>query len=214
MSDEDEALWRIATTGVTPLGEKKGSKNGQKSAAGLPEELAEGSDLRDFAPFCASNAPDCGSLSQEEILEKKRENFVKTSHLPDENSLEKVQILKNEANCLSGYVHSMDQGLFKRLTRGEVPFTDRLDLHGYYEGDAWLATMDFLHEAFSQGHRCVLVICGKGRGWGAAGDMGVIKSQLAGWLATHPKVLAFHTASRRDGGTGAVYAYLRRNKTA
>jgi DNA-nicking Smr family endonuclease len=212
MSDEDEALWRIATAGVTPLGAKKGSGKGQKSAAGLPEELAEGADLQDFAPFCAQNAPGCVDVHEEKTPHKKEENFGGSAHFADEKSPESVQILKNEAICLSGCVQSMDQGLFKRLTKGEVPFTDRLDLHGYYEGDAWLAAMDFLHEAFSHGHRCVLLICGKGKGWGAAGDMGIIKSQLAGWLSAHPKVLAFHTAHRRDGGTGAVYVYLRRNR--
>jgi DNA-nicking Smr family endonuclease len=41
--------------------------------------------------------------------------------------------------------------------------------------------------------------------------MGVIKFQIAGWLAGHPRVLAFHTALPQDGGTGAIYVYLRRH---
>jgi DNA-nicking Smr family endonuclease len=93
---------------------------------------------------------------------------------------------------------------------GKPPPTAMLDLHGVREGDAWLKLRHWLSEAQTEDHRCVLVITGKGRGYGPDANMGVLKAQIAVWLAAHPSVLGFHTALPRDGGTGAVYVLLRR----
>ena len=76
-----------------------------------------------------------------------------------------------------------------------------------------MAVMDYLHDAHASGHRCVLIVSGKGKGYGDDGDMGIIKSQMATWLSHHPKVLAFHSAIPRDGGSGAIYVYLKRDRT-
>lgn len=123
-----------------------------------------------------------------------------------------LQVYRNEAECLFGAVVGMDEGQVRKLKKGQIQPTDCLDLHGFLEGDAWLALMDYLHAAADAEHRCVMVVHGKGRGYGANGDMGVIKAQMAQWLAHHPRVLAFHTAIPRDGGAGAVYVYLRRRR--
>lgn len=123
-----------------------------------------------------------------------------------------LNILSNTAACLSGLAHGLPQALLKDLSRGIHSPTATLDLHGLREGDAWLRLMNWLHEAADHDHRCVLVVTGKGRGYGISGDMGLIKSQTAGWLAAHPKVQAFHSAQPHHGGQGAVYVYLKRRK--
>ena len=121
-----------------------------------------------------------------------------------------LKIVSNTAARLAGWVANFDLKLAKDLADGKVPCSAMMDLHGMYEGDAYLHLMNWLQEASHQDHRCVLVICGKGSGYGPARDMGLLKAQMAGWLANHPAVLAFHTAQPRDGGAGAVYVYLRR----
>lgn len=117
----------------------------------------------------------------------------------------------NTAALISGHHPAFDAALFKKLARGQLRPTAILDLHGLGEGDAWLQLADFLHECVLKSHRCALIIHGKGTGYGPGRDMGVIKVQIAGWLAAHPKVQAFHTALPHDGGTGALYAYLKRH---
>jgi DNA-nicking Smr family endonuclease len=121
-----------------------------------------------------------------------------------------LAILSRDADCLSGLADNLDAKLLKDLARGAHPPTAMLDLHGHREGNAWLKLMNWLDAAADNDHRCVLVITGKGRGYGPAADMGLLKAQTPQWLASHPKVMAFHTALPRDGGTGAVYVYLKR----
>jgi DNA-nicking Smr family endonuclease len=60
----------------------------------------------------------------------------------------------------------------------------------------------------ADGHRCVLVIHGKGEG--ADGGMGVIKGHIGTWLSQSGHVLAYETAQPRDGGSGALYVLLRK----
>lgn len=118
----------------------------------------------------------------------------------------------NTAACLAGLADGLPPSLLKDLALGKHRPTASLDLHGLQEGDAWLRLMNWLHQAADHDHRCVLVITGKGRGYGPAGDMGIIKAQAGQWLAGHPHVQAFHTAQPRDGGSGAVYVYLKRRR--
>lgn len=120
-------------------------------------------------------------------------------------------IQSNTAQLISGHHPNFDKPLFKKLSLGQIRPTAILDLHGLGEGDAWLQLVDFLHECTLKDHRCALIIHGKGTGYGPNRDMGVIKVQIAAWLAGHPKVQAFHTALPQDGGSGALYAYLKRH---
>lgn len=116
----------------------------------------------------------------------------------------------NTAQRIAGCAPHLESGLFKKLGQGLIRPTAVLDLHGLGEGDAWMQLIDFLHVAVTRDCRCALIIHGKGTGYGPNRDMGVIKYQIASWLAAHPKVLAFHTSLPQDGGTGALYVYLRR----
>lgn len=121
-----------------------------------------------------------------------------------------IPITSNTADRISGHAEGVDPHIIKTLAKGTIRPTVMLDLHGHGEGDAWLQLVDFLHNCVVADHRCALIIHGKGTGYGAARNMGVIKFQIGGWLASHPKVLAFHTAILTDGGTGAIYVYLKR----
>jgi len=61
--------------------------------------------------------------------------------------------------------------------------------------------------------RCILIVCG--RGLNSAGRQPVLKQNLVTWLTRAPLkriVLAFACARSRDGGAGAFYVLVRRNK--
>ena len=71
----------------------------------------------------------------------------------------------------------------------------------------------FLHEALRAGHRCVLVV--HGRGHNSKDRTPVLKEKLVSWLARSAlsrMVLAFTSARPHDGGAGAMYVLLRRDR--
>jgi DNA-nicking Smr family endonuclease len=73
----------------------------------------------------------------------------------------------------------------------------------------------FLTHAYQDGKRCVLII--HGRGHNSKDQIPVLKSRLASWLARGQRarlILAFVSARPCDGGAGALYVLLRRQRTA
>lgn len=102
----------------------------------------------------------------------------------------------------------ISESVLRRLRRGEYAIRDELDLHGLTQDEARAALGAFLAEAVSQGQRCVRIIHGKGLGSGHRGP--VLKSAVNRWLRRHGGVVAFCSARRNDGGTGALYVLLAR----
>jgi DNA-nicking Smr family endonuclease len=98
------------------------------------------------------------------------------------------------------------ESVLRRLRRGEYAVRDEIDLHGMTQDEARRALGAFLAEAGLHGRRCVRVIHGKGRRSGQRGP--VLKSAVNRWLRRHAPVLAFCSARRSDGGTGALYVLL------
>ena len=99
----------------------------------------------------------------------------------------------------------------KRLKRGQFPYRDYVDLHGLSRHEAEKKVRDFLLQSHKHGHRCVLIV--HGRGLNSPDSFPVLKEMLPGWLNSGPLkkiVLAFATARPYDGGTGAVYVLLKR----
>jgi DNA-nicking Smr family endonuclease len=122
-----------------------------------------------------------------------------------------------------GLAPGVDRRLQVRLKRGQVPIEGRMDLHGMGRDQAQDVLNGFLARSEAMGHRCVLVITGKGRpDWqkprepfGEGREIGVIRRLLPGWLrdgANAGRVLAFSVAQPKDGGAGAWYVLLRRRR--
>jgi DNA-nicking Smr family endonuclease len=101
----------------------------------------------------------------------------------------------------------IQDAVFRRLQRGTYKVGSELDLHGLRADEAKLAIVRFLADARDRGTRCVRIIHGKGLR--SKGDGPVLKQRLDGWLRQRSDVLAFCSARREDGGTGAVYVLLR-----
>jgi DNA-nicking Smr family endonuclease len=83
-----------------------------------------------------------------------------------------------------------------------------------YTSDAALAEVEqFVFRCVNSGLRCVLIVHGRGRN--SPGQVPVLKDRLKQWL-TRGKlgrlVLAFSTARAHDGGPGALYVLLRRER--
>lgn len=98
--------------------------------------------------------------------------------------------------------------VFQDLQRGLIPPEQSLDLHGMRVLEARTAFSRFINANLQQGRRSVRIIHGKGRG--SQGAQPVLKQKTYQWLLQNEAVLAFVTAPRWDGGTGATYVLLSR----
>ena len=148
----------------------------------------------------------------DENIKEKTKDLVQEQIFPETKPTEEFKSTHNTSDKLSGERVSIDPKVRKKLSRGEIEFTRYLDLHGYYFDEAYDALMDFLNESQEQGHRCVLIIHGKGKGYGEGGKIGLIKSKVPEWLQGNSAVLAYHTAKPKHGGSGAAYVLLRRKR--
>lgn len=114
---------------------------------------------------------------------------------------------------VEGAVVGLDPRLLRRLRRGDFAWQTYLDLHGMTVQEARPAVDRFLAEGVRLGHRCVLVV--HGRGHNSKDQTPVLKERLKVWLARGQSariVLAFATARPCDGGAGALYVLLRRDR--
>ena len=98
---------------------------------------------------------------------------------------------------------------FRELKNGLIPWEARLDLHGLKTETARESLSHFIHTEANKNKRCLLIIHGKG---GHQGAPPVIKNLVNRWLPQFDEVLAFHSAQAKDGGHGAVYVLLKRNR--
>jgi DNA-nicking Smr family endonuclease len=119
--------------------------------------------------------------------------------------------LSDSDEFIEGAVAGFDGRVMRKLRRGAFSYRAHLDLHGLRREEAKTALERFLGEARVAGHRCVLVVTG--RGLHSKDSIPVLKQSVQVWL-THGRparqVLAFCSARPEDGGAGAVYVLLRR----
>lgn len=101
--------------------------------------------------------------------------------------------------------------VFKKLKAGRYPVDGQLDLHRHTVREARKAMFDFLALCRRKGWRTVLISHGRGE---RSPTPARIKSFVAHWLGQVPDVIAYHSAARHQGGTGAVYVMLKKTPEA
>lgn len=112
---------------------------------------------------------------------------------------------------VEGAVRGFDERVLRRLRAGEFSTQAHLDLHGLTREEAGPALEGFIQRARIAGHRCVLVVTG--RGLHSKDQVPVLRQGVQQWLTRGRcarQVLAFCSARPKDGGAGAVYVLLRR----
>jgi DNA-nicking Smr family endonuclease len=115
---------------------------------------------------------------------------------------------------VEGYRVGLDPRLVSQLRKGEFAVQAHFDMHGMIQGAAKEALKEFIVASVRKGLRTVLVV--HGRGLRSPGGHSVLKHATAGWLshgAIGGHVLAFTTARAADGGAGATYVLLKREKS-
>lgn len=139
--------------------------------------------------------------------------------LPEEYALEELRRLVKDGQgfhvadtpeYMEGIGCPAPPEITRRLHRGDFSVQAHLDLHGFGAAAAQELFDGFMREAVAAGMRTVLIIHGRGL---SSPALPVLKTRGAEWLTTgywRKWVVAFASARRCDGGSGACYVLLRR----
>ncbi len=132
-----------------------------------------------------------------------------TEKMVDDNHLatDQVEILSSN-DVLDYKKDGVQNGAYKKLRMGKYTNEARLDLHHMTVEDARKEVFRFINDCMKYDLRTVIILHGKGDR--NPDKKAVLKSYLAKWLPDMDDVLAFHSAQKQHGGTGAVYVLLRR----
>ena len=185
-SDDDTVLWQRVITEVTPL----------KSTI----ELAEFAAIFAQSDHLAQPLAKPSGRPQKPPVKPARPPIAAPSSAPAKKA--------NPVDLRQGERAGIDGRTQRRLFRGDVPVDRRLDLHGLTAARAESRLAQFIETAARDGCRCVLVITGKGAG--------ILRGHVPDWLKRQPlspHVLALAEARPHDGGSGALYVLLRRQRS-
>ncbi|BES71895.1 DNA endonuclease SmrA [Marinobacter nanhaiticus D15-8W] len=129
----------------------------------------------------------------------------------DVNPLTASDVEPLKANDVLAYQRpGIQHGVYRKLRLGQYQIEARLDLHRMTVEEARREVFGFVNDCVTYGVRSVLILHGKGER--NADGVALLKSYLAKWLPELDAVMAFHSAQKHHGGTGAVYVMLRKSE--
>lgn len=151
------------------------------------------------------------NFEEKEIKNKKPKLIQKNKiHIKDNITL---------AHKIKNPLSSMDQNLLKKLKRGKLAPESKLDLHGLTADQSYKALSSFIKNNYKLNKRLVLVITGKGERNYHSEDIfankGVLRKMVPQWLKSTDLsifILDVVQSHIKDGGSGALYVYLKKNK--
>lgn len=122
------------------------------------------------------------------------------------NALDKQETESDDIFTYRG--QGIQNKLFRKLQRGQLPIEARLDLHGQTRSKALNKLQGFIASSQHRGLRHLLIIHGKG--FQSEDGQPVLKPAVASWLRKIQAVMAFCPAQASDGGDGALYVLLKK----
>ena len=125
-------------------------------------------------------------------------------------SFEQEDMEVQSGEALSFSRPGLQHTVLKKLRKGQFVIEKELDLHGKTVAEAAQTLTEFIYHSRLDGKRCVRIIHGKGQG--SPDKIPVLKTKVNSWLRQKDEVLAFCSALQVDGGVGAVYVLLKKNK--
>lgn len=111
-----------------------------------------------------------------------------------------------------GDIRFTDKNTGQRFKNGDMPIDAVLDLHGHTLESAFKALVNFIYAQNKRNARCLLLITGKGGFLGR----GVLKAEVPVWMNSpeiRSLILSYTLAKPKDGGEGAFYILLKRNRS-
>jgi len=169
-------------------------------------------------------------VEQENILNDNQEDLIDFEGLLAQTDMDDVPVEKIDVSVerqkstqisqSSAKSSEIDRRTDEKLRKGKIKIEARCDLHGLNQIQAYDLLNQFIRTAVSKECRCVLVITGKGKSRLSTASVieperGVLKQKVPQWLAERDlatNILKTYPAQPKDGGTGAMYVYLRRRR--
>jgi len=208
-NDDDETLWAYVKRTITPLKKEAGSDHKK--------------DDVDFAALLDGDGAEDKAISANKRAQSPELSKPQTSAAPPSVPPPSVPVPAAPGK-------DIDRRTAQKLKRGKIPVEAKLDLHGMTQRQAHEALNGFIARAYGAGKRCVLVVTGKGRKSFDLGRFredsdlyseerpkapGILRQRVPEWLHMPPNghlVLRVLPAQPKDGGDGALYVYLRRQR--
>jgi DNA-nicking Smr family endonuclease len=188
---------------------KQSSDSDAQSAGALFEELY-GEDIVPLSGKGAHRNATPNKITPGMIERRKAAQQEQIKHgniLDGDNIIKQVDPYDHLSFVRPGVQH----GVFKNLRQGKYEIQSTLDLHRNTVEQARHALWVFLQDCQNHGVRCALVTHGKGE---TREHPAKLKSCVNHWLRQVDQVLAFHTAQRQHGGSGATYVLIKKNSQA
>ena len=129
-------------------------------------------------------------------------DFYQSPHDTPNDALDLLSDIDN----LEFIAPGLQKNTLKKMRKGFFGIDAELDLHGLTRTEAKNQLTQFLHDCLLAHYRCIHIIHGKG--YRSPDQKPILKNSLNQWLRQYPDVLAFCSAPRHAGGTGAVYVLL------
>ena len=142
-------------------------------------------------------------------LRRRRDAVAKGREENDRNPLTFGEIERvNPFDVLAWKKDGVQPRVFRRLAQGKYPIEATLDLHQRTVKEARDDVFRFIRSSSRNGLRSVVIVHGRGD---RSDDPAKLKSYVAHWLVQLADVIGFHSAPRRDGGTGATFVLIRKS---
>lgn len=149
-----------------------------------------------------------GAGADNTTLEERRQAAVAET-VADADPLANSEVEQLEATAILSYQRpGVQHGVYRQLRLGKYSIEARLDLHRMRVEQARMSVYQFIRDCLENDIRCALITHGKGEG---REKPAVLKSYLAHWLPQIDHVLAFHSAQKHHGGSGATYILIKKS---
>ncbi|MFO8140318.1 MAG: DNA endonuclease SmrA [Marinobacter sp.] len=176
------------------------------------ERLAFLEEMKDVRRIRRPNRAEVPALRELTPGHMERQRSAVETPVRDLNPLTSDMVEPLTAHDLLSWMRpGIQHGVFKKLRMGQYPIEARLDLHRMTVEQARLEVFGFINDCVRYGLRSVIILHGKGER--NPDGIAQLKSHLARWLPELDSVLAFHSAQKHHGGTGAVYVMVRKSNT-
>ena len=167
-------------------------------------------EMKDVEPLSQSTAV-LSSNNRSTPGQERRKQAAQEEQTQDPNHLstEYVELVK-PYDILEYKKDGVQHGVYKNLRLGKYPIEARLDLHRKTVLQARNEVYQYICDCLKNDVRTVIIVHGKGEL--SQPHQALLKSYVNKWLRELPEVLAFHTAQKFHGGTGATYVLLRKSE--
>lgn len=168
------------------------------------------SSMEDVTPISSDTIKPLSSSPHSSLAQQQKRQAAENTLSTDENYLSTESVKLVEPFAILSFKKDGVQGpVFKNLRLAKYQVDATLDLHGQLLKNARNTLFNFINDCQQQNVRVVLIR--HGVGIKNKTKPGILKSFVNKWLPELPAVLAYHTAQRHHGGSGATYVLLKKS---